>query len=94
MITLLSPANGSEISVLTKEQRRFINEFRDGLPKGPVSFISGESSWPAATLFKWTSEGVPVPQKLEVSESEDFRECRYVNLTRVSQSQDGEFFSA
>ena len=95
MITLLSPANGAEISVLTNEQRRFIKEFRDGLPKGPVSFISGESSWPAAVLFRWkTSEDVPVPQKLEVSESEDFEPCRYVNLTRVSQSQDGEFFSA
>ncbi len=94
MITLTSPENGAEISVLTNEQRRFIKEFRDGLPKGPVSFITGESSWPAAVLFRWTSDGAPVPQKLEVSESGDFEPCRYVNLTRVSQSQDGEFFSA
>ena len=94
MIKLTSPENGAEISVLTNEQRRFIKEFRDGLPKGPVSFITGESSWPAAVLFRWTSEDVPVPQMVEVSESEDFEPCGYVNLTRVSQSQDGEFFSA
>lgn len=94
MITLLSPANGAEISVLTKEQRRFIKEFRDGMPKGPVDFITGESSWPAAALFRWTSEDAPVPHKIEVSESEDFEPCPHVNLTRPSQSQDGEFFSA
>ncbi len=94
MITLLSPADGVEVSVLTAEQRRFIKEYRDGLPKGPVSFITGESSWPAAVMFRWRTEDDPTPQKIEVSENEDFTPCRYVNLTRTSQSQDGEFFSA
>ena len=94
MITLLSPESGAEISVLTNEQRRFINEFRDGMPKGPVGFITGESSWPAAALFRWRTDGEPVPQWVEVSESEDFAPCGYVNVTPACGSQDGEYFSA